>query len=76
MGRGHGRFEVDEAEVSAAEDVAYVAKEGSPALAAFAGCGCGGADRLMGNDVSSDGKADLGQVMRQRGNGRGSTGVE
>src|SRR6185369_7473893 len=75
VGRGDRRFEVDEAEVSAAKDVAYLAQEGAPTLAAFAGSRGGGADRLMRNDVSSNGKADLGHVMGQRGNGRGSTGV-
>ena len=62
--RSHRGFEVDEAEVGPPEDVAHVREERAPALSAFSGSGCRGADRFVRNHVASHGKADLGQLVR------------
>jgi hypothetical protein len=71
VGGCDGRFHVDEAEVGGLEDVCNVIKEGSPAGFAGAIRGCGGAYGLVGYDVSGNGEADLGELVRVRWRGDG-----
>jgi hypothetical protein len=71
MIRGDRRLHIDKAEVGVMKDVSHVGEECGPALNVGALGGCRSANRLMGNHVAGDGKADPGQFVGIRDDGPG-----